>query len=241
MYNSRVIPHDSHQNYLINNNFTFFGSPVYPVDPELQNFRDLRREHLNRSEDENYMLYNAAYNSSPFLQQLLMQFGINMNYVLFLQKAGDFVVDIYGEWYLVDIKTTNYADGIFHLNFDAYLAYEDLPVEKRNKVYFLFCDDATQNYYVVNYNHLRIEPVCYVYPEVLPQRFEQIRNSNRFFSIEYNTNPNPIKGIDPTTNAYFKISLHDQLPGVVQPLQQCINQLKNQHQQSINSPQHMNQ
>jgi hypothetical protein len=230
-FNNRVELHDQVLQYLLNNNYYYFQSPMYLIDKELAPLREVIRRYGNSSPEEYNLYWNAAYETNNFYKQLLRQFSYNIHKVDFINKAGDFIIDINTVWHMIELKTTENENDIYNFNFDSFKAYDSLPTEIRSLIHILFYNSSNNCLWIARFNDLKFQNKCYVYPEIDPQRYNIIRSDNRFYDIEFNNNPNVVPHIDKTQNAYFKIDLHEQQAGVLSTIPEHINKLKVQYNQ----------
>src|SRR5699024_3096546 len=220
----RATLHDNALQYLINNNFYYFKAPLYQVDPEIAPLRNLLNQKFNISNEKLDHVWDIAINDNPFYQSLYNKFGPKIHNENFIRKVGDFIIDFYRIWLLVELKTSK--NHIFNINFDSLIAYDSLPIESRNYIHFIFYDG--QNFWMVRYNDLFIKPVVFVYPEIFhnQSRIRYIRVYIRFYEIRTNSNQNTPLHINRSTNAYVKVNLKEQCPGVVQTIPEHMNTLR---------------
>ncbi|MFP7478492.1 hypothetical protein [Terribacillus saccharophilus] len=222
---NRAKLHDEVIQYLLNNNYHYFKTPLYVLDKELNPLRNVIREYGNSSEEDYNLHWSAAYNTNPFYQELLKRFSNNIHNANFIFKAGDLIAVVDNIWHMIELKTTTNADNIYHFNFDSFAAYDSLPLETRQFIHILFYNSTTQSFFIGRYNDLKFKSTCYVYPEVSDQREDTIRGYSRFIDIERNHNPNVAKDIDKSQNAYLKIDLNEQIPGVLSSIPNHINKI----------------
>ncbi|CDO04311.1 hypothetical protein BN988_02865 [Oceanobacillus picturae] len=222
----RSIYHDKVLQYLINNNHYFFKAPLYPVDSEMSALRDLLRNQSTDIKEELDEIWNVAINRNPFYKTLIQKFTLHIHNENFIRKVGDVIADLNGIWHLIELKTSK--DNIFNINFDSLIAYDTLPIEVRNYIHFIFFDG--QCFWMARYNDLNIEPVVHVYEEIYQnlERIRFIRDYNRFYQIQINNNRNTPSHVDRSYNAYVKVDMNKQPLGVVSPIQEHMDKLKNQ-------------
>lgn len=219
--------HDSTLQYPINNSYHYFRAPLYPMDQELQPLREVINNYSDASTEEQTLVWNAAWATNTFYQELYRRFTPHIHNTEFIRKAGDIILDINDTWHMIELKTTTNEDDIYHINFDSFRVYDSLPMNVRDYIHILFYNAVTQSFWIARYNDLKFQSTCYVYPEVAPQRYNFIRSYNRFYNIEKNDNPNVASHIDKTYNAYVKIDLREQAPGVLSPISEHIQKIRN--------------
>lgn len=207
-FHQRRSLHDQQLEYLVKNNYAFFRCPIYPVDQELAPLRDLSKQALSPEEWD--ARWNTALIGNPFWNDLLNQFGGQaINHLTFLQKIGDFVLDINGIWHVIDLKTSDRTSSIYYVNFDSFVALRMIPWELRRNAHILFYNDAYKTYYIGPFRELKFDTCYYHYPELTDERRSEVENYlvNHIPTVNHSECDDDM---DRTSNVYLSIDINSE-------------------------------
>lgn len=215
--------HDSVLTYLIENNFSYFRSPIYLIDKEFEPLRELLKSHSsypNQKELED--VWRVAKRKNDFYRELLDRFSNSIHTKNVINYLGDFIVEKNNNWHIVKLKTSENSSSIFHFNIESILAFRSFPQKYLPYLYVLFYNDFSKVFQISRFSNLLFKPYFYHYPELSPDLKLDVQKSLPRFSPRLIDKENASKDIDKTAFVYLSIDLLKQKPGTLIPLQQFV-------------------
>jgi hypothetical protein len=233
--NKRRKLHDQVITYLNENNYDYFQCGMYLVDPKMAPLRDLLKKEMSLEEKD--LVWAAALSNNRFYNDLRFRFGGNSIHTpLFIEKIGDFILDLNSTWHLVELKTSKSLSSVYNFNYDSFVALRQIPWTQRKFVHILFYNDAYKTYYMAPFSELKFDPCYYHFPEISSERKVEVEN----YLVNHLAQVN--KGevdedIDRATNVYLTVDINSEANRqVVQPLHEYMGTLKYQNNLSMTFP-----